>query len=317
MRRILFTRKIRKVSGGQIKVRDYFDHCLAHPDVEPFIWFGPGSDRTARSLWADVEGGRLVSDRDALAFDAAFVAGRDWRWLSGKGLPQVINLVQHVKHADADDPRFPYLQRPALRICVSEAVREAISPHAAGEVTTVPAGVPLDLFRATGTREPGAVLVLATKQPKFGRRLTQALRAEGTPITLLDEPVARRDFATMLQRAEVFVGLPNEREGLYLPGIEALAAGACLVCADAAGNSGYCIDGESALVPAAGDLDEHVQAVRKLLSDRGLRDSLRRRGRAIAEAHSLEAERDAFFGVLAKLWPELRTSKAAPERVAG
>ena len=50
MPRILFVRDFKptkdgriRTSGGHIKVRDYFMHCLQHPELEPYLYFTPRS----------------------------------------------------------------------------------------------------------------------------------------------------------------------------------------------------------------------------------------------------------------------------------
>ena len=141
---ILFLRKVRRLSGGQIKVRDYFEHCLQHPAPEPYVYFTPDSSADA-GLWANVPAAHRVSEVDVDAFDLLFVAGRDWHLLPGEVAGEkVINLIQGVRHADPTDRRFAYLSRPALRICVSDEVRAAIASRASGEVVVIPPGVPLE-----------------------------------------------------------------------------------------------------------------------------------------------------------------------------
>jgi glycosyltransferase involved in cell wall biosynthesis len=87
-------------------------------------------------------------------------------------------------------------------------------------------------------------------------------------------------------------------EGFYLPALEAMASGCAVVCDDAMGNRGFCIDGETCLVVERDDVEGHVAAVERLLGDGELRQRLRRQGREVAACYSLEEERARFYRLL-------------------
>ena len=63
--------------------------------------------------------------------DVLFVAGVDWRYLSQAGLDGLpnprINLVQGIRHAHAGTELYGYLEKRAVRICVSQEVADAIT----------------------------------------------------------------------------------------------------------------------------------------------------------------------------------------------
>lgn len=308
MRTILFLRKFRKVSGGQIKVRDYFEHCLRHPALDPYIYFTADSIPDEDGLWSDVPSHRRLYDLDAERFDLIFVAGRDWRFLpESLDERKVINLVQNVRHGVPTDTRFEYLRRPAFRICVSEEVRTAIVGHVSGEAVAILNGIPLEYFRANAEgRCADSIFIWGKKNRELGARLYHTLRARGLDVSILTRVLPREEFAAMLRRTDIFVTLPHDREGAYLPPIEAMAAGCAVVCSDAVGNRGYCLDHETCLTPRFDDFDEHMVAVDLLLEDRALREQLRAGGSEMAEAHSLEGERAQFYRLLEERYPDLR-----------
>lgn len=66
---------------------------------------------------------------------------------------------------------------------------------------------------------------------------------------------------------------PTELEGLHNPPIEASLAGCALVCTDhpRSGMQDYAVDGETALVYPAGDLDAAAERVRELLRNEDMR----------------------------------------------
>ena len=103
-----------------------------------------------------------------------------------------------------------------------------------------------------------------------------------TPAAELCAPhlgaLSRSGVAQLLQHVSVFV-CPSLEEGLGLPGIEALAAGAALATTDTKGGRDYAIDGETALVTPPGRPDLLAASVIRLLREPVLRERLAERGR--------------------------------------
>ncbi len=299
MLKILFLRKFKKLSGGQIKVREYFEHCAQHPALKPFVYFTPDSIHTRSLLWRDVPAERIVHELAPETYDAVFLAGKDWDLLPANlGGVKIINLVQHVKHAEEGNARFSYLARPAYRICVSQEVFEAIKPHANGPTHLITNGVSLDLFAPRAEKASNAILIWARKNPALGQRLHETLLGRGLGCSLLVDYLPREKFAEVLQHADIFVALTNPTEGFYLPALEGMASGCAVVCADAVGNRGFCVHEQTCLTPAWGDYDEHVSMIERLVHDEDLKETLRRNASARAQNFSLQNERARFFQFL-------------------
>lgn len=293
MKKILFIRKYKKPSGGQIKVRDYFLHCLHHPALEPHLYFTPDSKWQDDALWAQVPRAQVAAKIEVQHYDALFLAGKDWDYLPPvPGHPAILNFIQHVKHGDPGSDRFPYLARPALRICVSEEVRAAIAPHMNGRAVVIKNGVPLNLFAAAPKR-PNSILIWARKNPALGTRLCRLLSA-GHEVTLLLDYLPRAEFARALARSDIFVALPHQTEGFYLPALEAMAARCAVVCSDAVGNRGFCRHEQTCLMPAFNHEQQHLAMIERLLSLPELKEKIRARGFEQAQSYSLESERAAF-----------------------
>jgi GT2 family glycosyltransferase len=109
-----------------------------------------------------------------------------------------------------------------------------------------------------------------------------------------DETVNR-----MLNEATLFVQT-SRHEGFCLPALEAMAAGTAVVCTDAHGNRDFCADGVNCLMPnaepaAVGD------ALRRLLTDAGLRARLGAAGPATAAEYDWETRIDTLEGALREL----------------
>jgi glycosyltransferase involved in cell wall biosynthesis len=82
-------------------------------------------------------------------------------------------------------------------------------------------------------------------------------------------------------------------EGFALPPLEAMAAGAAVVCTDAHGNRDFCVDGVNCLMPEP-TTQAVAGALRRLLEDRELRSQLGRAGMQTAQDYAWERRIDAL-----------------------
>jgi glycosyltransferase involved in cell wall biosynthesis len=98
-------------------------------------------------------------------------------------------------------------------------------------------------------------------------------------VVFLDQVVSDEDLARFYNAAEVFV-FPSLYEGFGLPLVEALACGAPTVASNAASMPE--VAGDAALLADPRDPQAMAAAIRRLLSDDGLRAELSRR--AVAQA---------------------------------
>lgn len=296
-RRILFHRDFAGYSGGHGKVFDYFRHAI-EAGWDARVYLTPTSLRDASNPWMR-HPARIVARYDPDSADVLFLGGLDWLALPQDALAKpVINLVQHVRHARPDDPRYAFLDRPALRICVSQPVADAIlaTGKVNGAVRVIEAA--LDLPRGVApSRARAGIVIDAIKQPELGRRLARRLDASGRRVRLLETPIPRADYLALLAGAAIAVTLPHAEEGFYLPGLEAMALGCAVVVPDCIGNRAYLRAQVNALAPAL-DCDALLAAVIRL-DDPALRSRLVESGRATSARFTIERERAAFQAVLA------------------
>lgn len=299
MKRILFIRNYKHRTGGHVTVRDYFLHCLAHPDIDPYVWFTPTSDMENNDLWAAIPRDRFVPELRPFDYDAIFLDGVDWQFLPEDiGDLPVINAILHVRHA-VQKQRKRLLSRFAYRICNSQEVEDAIRPFANGPLVTISNAVDYSLFRPDGPKLENSVLIWGEKSPEIATRLHETLRAGGADSTLMLDSIPRAEFAEKLSTADIFVALPNETEGFYRPGLEGMACGAAVVCSDAVGNRVYAVDGVTCLQPHFGDFEGYLAATRRLIEDRDLRENLREAGLAKSGEFSLDKQRARFYDFMA------------------
>jgi glycosyltransferase involved in cell wall biosynthesis len=185
---------------------------------------------------------------------------------------------------------------------VSEEVANALAATGAvnGPIHVIPNGIDLENIPSTAEKSIH-VLIAGIKNPPFAAAVAARLAEAGVAAEVTDAMLPRQDFLDLLSRARVAITLPNREEGSYLPALEAMAAGATVVCPDCIGNRGFCRDRETAFVPRY--TLEDVVAAAIAATTQSPRDAATMRAAAAAEslAHSLAAERLAFLKILEAL----------------
>jgi hypothetical protein len=301
---VLFHRNFQRLQGGHLKVFHYYEHVRSSISHEARIRFTADSVWDASNPWFAL-GESVRNPRDQPPADVMFLAGMDWKRLAPEecapALP-IINLIQYMPRARREGPMSQFLTRPAIRICVSPEIQEALEAGApvAGPLLTVPIGV--DLERLPPPRPPEHrdidCVVLAVKDPPLGQRVAGHLGAAGHRVLLVAEPLPRSELLDAMARARVTVHVPVMREGAYLPALESMALGAAVVCPDCVGNRSFCRDGDTCLVPARKER-ALVKATRTLLGAAPEElEPMLSRAREETMRHTLAAERESFLEIL-------------------
>ena len=296
---LLFHRDFREYTGGHGKVWNYFNHAKAHPEWDASIYLTPTSSR-GDNPWIGAAS-EIVVEWDVASADALFLAGMDWAaYPADDSRRPVINLVQHVRHADPAHPLYAYLPRHAIRICVSQAVADSIlaTGKVNGPVRVIPAALDLPLINRPVIGREG-VFIGATKDPVLGAALRERLLAGGQKVVLVSSTRPRQEFLNQMANCRVAVLLPSPTEGFYLPALEAMALGCATVVPDCVGNLQYLRPEVNALVPEH-ELEPILAAVERL-ADRALAAKLTAAGLVDVRAFDLPGERAAFHSVLDEL----------------
>jgi hypothetical protein len=289
--RILFIRDLISFHGGHIKAWDYFNHVLATEGFVPYIWFTSRSVFDDRNPWTASD---LERCDEWVRPDFFFVGGGDWIHVDALGGGRVINLIQHVRHANEGSDRFRLLSRPALRICVSPEVADAIGAtgQVNGPVVTISNGIDVAAVERSASNDRSNLLVVANKQPELGRRLAQELDAD----RLIDGLVPRQELLDAMGHARVTLFVPNPTEGFYLPALEGMAAGTIVVCPDVVGNRSFCVPDTTALRPAYEEA-AMIDAARRALAMTDP-EAMLAAAKQMAQAHDIARERSEFQNVL-------------------
>ena len=311
MRTVLFHRKYRRLHGGHLKVWHYFTHVLAAPGFEARVLFDIDSAWDASNPWHAARE-QVIERLDQVEPDLLFIAGRDWQRLDklgllDRGLP-ILNVIQHVRHADDWSIQSHYLSRKAIRICVSQEVADAVAAAGSvGPIVVIPNGVDIPLEAPDEGPRAVDLLIAGLKQPVLAKRTAAALAGSDRIIEVLTEHLPRETFLALMRRARVTLFLPNEEEGFYLPALEGMALGTVVVCPDCVGNRSFCLPGFNAFRPEY-DFEALIAATElALVLPVAEREALLTGARETAGLHSLERERAAFHQVLGeidRLWAE-------------
>jgi GT2 family glycosyltransferase len=211
---------------------------------------------------------------------------------------------ERARHAVLDSyrPEFHYMT-------ISSWNRERLRELGL-DAELIPPGIDLESFRPRQEvlRRKDMVLALGRSNPLKNLGLTvdawRALRQPRPELCLFGiEPELAAEEGVryveapdddevneLLCQATVFVQT-SSHEGFALPPLEAMAAGAAVVCTDAHGNRDFCIDGVNCLMPAAkpGAVGE---ALERVLTDSALRRRLGAAGVETAKEYAWERRID-------------------------
>jgi GT2 family glycosyltransferase len=320
--RIVYVTEDTGIGGGH---RDIFEHLNRLADRGHDVSLFTLGDRPE---WFDLHAVpvRTFADYDALVAALAPLAAikvATW-WMTAlpvfrasvaRGIP--VYFVQDIEtsyYPDHENARHAVLDsyRPEFRyMTISTWNRERLRELGL-DAELIPPGIDLETFRPRSdiARREDMVLALGRSNPLKNLPLTldawraladprPELRLFGIEPELATDPGMRyvrspsdEQVNELFCQASVFVQT-SSHEGFALPPLEAMAAGAAVVCTDAHGNRDFCVDGVNCLMP-----DPNPRAVAaalaRLLGDPELRARLGRAGIETAADYAWERRIDAL-----------------------
>jgi glycosyltransferase involved in cell wall biosynthesis len=306
--KVLFFRDFKRFTGGDLKVWDYFNHVRSSPRHEALIRFTENSVWSDDNPWNDARA-HIVRFGEAFRPDILFVSGVDWRMVERADRPEspipIVNLIQHVRHADPDDKlgRNRFLPHKAIRICVSPEVAAALEQTGLvrGPLFTIPDAVDLERLAGFKRKAPPDLdlLVIANKQPGLGHEILAKL-GDGRRSHIVDVRTPQDELLGLIARAAVTTFVPNPKEGFYLPALEGMALGTVVVCPDCIGNRSFCVDAVNCFRPPY-EVEAIVAGAREALRHMGDSNEMIERAARTAAEHDLLTERSAFLEILERV----------------
>jgi len=310
--------------GGVVKIFDYVNHAVSL-GYEPVIAC-PESYQPGLPLF-EIPRFSRISPQNGVRFTAlnkvavgphelAFLSWpthyevlepRLSRWTRHE---QVIFIVQNVRWAN---PSFTggyalrLLSRPMARIMTNDVVLEAVKPYlnpsSMSEVILL--GNDSSFFAKERTGGLGSPVRVGYTTWKSGvgdevaRMLADERRFEFRAIR---DPVGWKELRELYHWSDVFLATPLVEEGFYMPGLEAMAAGAVVISSDAGGNRAYCRFGENCVEVGFEDAGDYVEALKGLSEGPAEEiERLRGGGYEAVKLHTLEHERERFGEFMERL----------------
>jgi len=313
-KKVLFYRNFQGFQGGHLKTWNYFEHLKSFDGFLPTIYF------TGNSIWDNNPWkNNCVPEKDwrPNSADILFLAGLDWSALETINLDSnipIINLIQHVRHADPTDIRYQYLKNRAIRICVSDEVASALlQTHCVnGPIFTIHNGLDLDELSKVCfeiKEKEFDVLISGIKNKDLAMKLARALENLGFKVGCLLESVSRVDYLKQLASSKISLMLPSYTEGFYLPAMESMAVGSLVVCPDCVGNRGFCEDNSNCYMPSY-DFDSLLSSTISAINlDAAIYNSVIQNAYQTANEYSLAKEKEKFYQIISnidEIWNESR-----------
>lgn len=299
--RMLFVRNYKSFTGGHMKYCDYIKHVVVHGSFHPLLHVTKDSNTEELNTLLPSEISLINLPCHA---DAIFVAGMDWEVLdaSGQNMDNVpiINLIQGTRHADPSLRLFEYLSRPAIRICVSQEVANAImeTKRVNGPVFVIENGTDLSTADTIEeSRRNGKVFIGGLKDPVFAKSIASELGHQGIRYDLSSKRIPRADYLAQLANYDHAILLPLPSEGFYLPALEAMALGVTVIMPDCVGARSFAVSEKSCLI-AQRNLKPIIESVIRVINDTELTSRLRAGGHAVCRKFDIATERQKFLSIL-------------------
>ena len=292
-----FFRNYEKYTGGHKKFFDYLTHTKAIEGIRCKL-FVKNDCKVMPGLFNNIPHVEYQNEYNPNACNVVFLAGMDWQYYlpHRRSEDVIVNLVQHVRHGDNTHPLFNFLQYKALRLCVSEAVKDAIAPYANGRCVTVPIGHDIPYLQLDKEYD---LYILAKKNVNFGKAIAKWAESKGLAYKLHDCLVSKEEVSVAMAKSRVSLVLPNPTEGFFLPGIEAMALSDRAVVPDCIANREYCIRETNATL-CHYSIESVKLAVTQSLDmlNTDAHRFQKEKGEVLARSYSLTAEREIYHKLI-------------------
>jgi hypothetical protein len=328
-RRMYFMTPTFRPVGGVVKILDYVNHARSL-GYEPVIacpeQYKPGLPvfEIPRFSGISPENGIRFTDLEKVSVAPHELAFLSWpthyeileprlsRWTRHE---QVIYIVQNVRWAN---PSFTngyavrLLSRPMARIMTNEVVLEAVEPflNPSSMTEVIDLGNDSDFFAKERRGDLGSPIKVGYTTWKSGVGDEVAASLSGSrefEFRAIRDPVGWAELRELYHWSDVFLATPLVEEGFYMPGLEAMAAGAVVITSDAVGNRAYCDFGENCIEVGMDDAAGYVRALHGLrTAGAGEIERLRSNGYRTVGRHTLEHERERFGEFMGRLTEHLR-----------
>lgn len=228
------------------------------------------------------------------------------RWTRHEQIIQAVRGIRPTDPSYTDGYALRLLTRPMARMVTNDIVLEAVRPYlpkdSFTEVITVAHDTDFFLkHRSGGLGSPLKVAYTPWKS-ELGDRVAALLDGADFEFRSAGRQASWDQLRELYHWADVFLSTPMVTEGFYLPGLEAMAAGAIVLTPDVGGNRTYCRFGENCLQVEWEDESSYANVLRSLKTESPERiDRIRRQGYETLKNHTWDREERQFAEFLNKL----------------
>lgn len=336
-RRIHFLIPTYEPYGGIVKVFDYVTHARAL-GYGVQVWCREPFDPELRVFRNDQFRG-LLSDPDVRFHDGERLGIRDpdlifislpreyrvaYQRLRADWSPErIIHIIQGVRHVNtgwSGGQATRVLTRAAARISINKVVADTIEPwlDPRGLHRVINLGHDTAHFRlhregGLGDGQRPIRVAYTTWKSSVGDMVEHVLADdERFTFRAIREPVTWVELRELYQWADVFLSTPLASEGMYLPGLEAMAAGALVLTPDVGGNMSYCRPEENCLLVDFRSPASYAAALNRLATMPVSEiERLRTAAYDVTREFDIDHEREGFAHFLDELWPRIESFEAA------
>lgn len=320
-RRVLFHRFFNiyngGTSGGQIKVKDYFEHLKNAKCFSPKVYFNPKTKwyDNPGNVWSTYKNSNdEIKDWEIEKNDILFLSGVDWMILDEKqklNPPVPVVNIAHPRHTRPQDKRNKFLKYPAIRITKSSLSKSILEKYGVnGPVFLIPDAIDPKDIPAPNINPNNDILIVGLKNPELAKKIYKVLRFLNyfrkkkwvIKVQLPPKLPTRTDFLNLVNNSKNIVFLPLQEkfgaEGFYLPALEAMFMKKLVICPFAVGNVDFCIDGKTCIMPKYNFISI-LFSIRKALNlTENKRKQLKSNATEITKNHLLENEKKALINLL-------------------
>lgn len=243
-------------------------------------------------------------------------------------LDQVVHVVQNTRHAN---PKWiggtgrRLLRSSLSRICINEIVKNEVShfvpPGSVLEVNDLAHDISFftinhRINRLTQKKDARFPLQVGytTWKSTLGNTIRSIAGSSDVEFKAIEGFVDWHQLREFYFSCDVFLAFPNEEEGMYLAGLEAMASGCFLITPMVKGNSRYAIPGVNCIEVNFEDKDSYVAAIDDLRNmDQFDATQILQNATEIALTFDLERERHGFYNFLSRYYPDLEAAKLTPK----
>ena len=235
-------------------------------------------------------------------------------------LKQVLHVIQGTRHPNQEwlngYPRR-LLRVTISRLCINDVVRDVISQYVpptsvieVNELAHDTAFFAADsqnnrLLHSSSDGSPIRV-GYTTWKSALGNLLRREESLAEFEFKSIEGFVDWHELREFYSTCDIFLAFPNEEEGMYLPGLEAMSAGCFLVTPMVKGNTRYAIPGINCVESKFGDVSSYISAIKDLV-DLSPTDAFQLFENAVemSRRFDLETERRGFGEFLQTHFPHL------------